>query len=196
MGDIGVIRVDQYQDIRQMYLVEGMSQRAIAKQLGISRNTVRRYCKGEHVPWERKPAVRQASVLTPDVMDFIKSCIEEDANNPKGQKHTAERIYTRLCNEKGFTGGASTVRHAVKEMRNKIPEVYVPLAFDPGEAIQVDWGKAIIILNGVKTEAHLFCMRLCHSIAPFVVAYPTEREESFLEGHVKGFEFLAVSAET
>ena len=68
MGDIGVIRVDQYQDIRQMYLVEGMSQRAIAKQLGISRNTVRRYCKGEHVPWERKPAVRQASVLTPDVM--------------------------------------------------------------------------------------------------------------------------------
>lgn len=190
MGDIGVIRVDQYQDIRQMYLVEGMSQRAIAKQLGISRNTVRRYCKGEHVPWERKPAVRQASVLTPDVMDFIKSCIEEDANNPKGQKHTAERIYTRLCNEKGFTDGASTVRHAVKEMRNKIPEVYVPLAFDPGEAIQVDWGKAIIILNGVKTEAHLFCMRLCHSIAPFVVAYPTEREESFLEGHVKGFEFF------
>ncbi len=50
MGEAGVIRVDQYQDIRHMYLVEGMSQRTIAKQLGISRNTVRRYCKGEQVP--------------------------------------------------------------------------------------------------------------------------------------------------
>ena len=182
--------MDQYQDIRHMHLVEGLSQRAIARQLGISRNTVRRYCMGEHVPWERKPSARQASVMTPEVIEFIKSCLEENANNPKGQKHTAERIYTRLCHEKAFTGGASTVRRAVQELRNKMPEVYVPLAFDPGEAIQVDWGKAIIILNGVKTEAHLFCMRLCHSIAPFVVAYPTEREESFLEAHVKGFEFF------
>jgi len=49
-----------------------------------------------------------------------------------------------------------------------MPKVYVPLAFEPGEAIQVDWGQATIILNGVKTEAHLFCMRLCHSLAPFV----------------------------
>lgn len=182
--------MDQYQDIRQMYIVEGMSQRAIARELGISRNTVRRYCMGEHIPWERKQVERAASVVTPEVIDFINSCFEEDANSPRKQKHSAQRIYDRLCDEKGFTGGASTIRHTVKELRGKIPEVYVPLAFSPGEAAQVDWGKATIILNGVKTEAHLFCMRLCHSIAPFVIAYPTEREESFLEAHVKGFEFF------
>jgi transposase len=34
-------------------------------------------------------------------------------------------------------------------------------------------------------------MRLCHSIAPFAIAYPTEREESFLEAHIKGFEFFS-----
>ena len=183
--------MDQYQDIRHMYLVEGMSQRAIAKQLGISRNTVRRYCKGEQVPWERKLVKRAPSVITPDVIKFIKSCLEEDAQSPnKKQKHTAQRIYDRLCDEKGFTGGCSTIRNAVKELRDKLPKVYVPLAFDPGEAIQVDWGQATIILNGVKIQAHLFCMRLCHSIAPFVIAYPTEREEVFLEAHVKGFEFF------
>jgi len=130
MGEAGVIRVDQYQDIRHMYLVEGMSQRTIAKQLGISRNTVRRYCKGEQVPWERKPVNRAPSVITPDVIDFIKSCLEEDAQSPnKRQKHTAQRIYDRLCEEKGFTGGCSTVRKAVKELRDKMPKVYVPLAF-------------------------------------------------------------------
>jgi transposase len=117
--------------------------------------------------------------------------LEEDAQSPnKKQKHTAQRIYDRLCDEKGFTGGCSTIRNAVKELRDKLPKVYVPLAFDPGEAIQVDWGQATIILNGVKIQAHLFCMRLCHSIAPFVIAYPTEREEVFLEAHVKGFEFF------
>ncbi len=118
-----------------MHLVEGLSQRAIARQLGISRNTVRRYCRGEHVPWERKPSARQASVITPEVIELIKSCFAEDVSNPKGQKHTAERVYTRLCNEKAFTGGASTVRRAVQVLRNKIPKVYVPLAFDPSEAI-------------------------------------------------------------
>lgn len=48
-------------------------------------------CMGEHVPWERKPSARQASVMTPEVIEFIKSCLEENANNPKGQKHTVER---------------------------------------------------------------------------------------------------------
>jgi transposase len=191
MGDVGVIRVDQYDDIRQMYLVEGMSQRAIARELGISRNTVRRYCEGENVPWERKPVDRAASVITPEVINFIKSCFEEDAQSPNSKQiHTAQRIYQRLCEEKGFTGGASTIRRAVRELREKQPKVFVPLSFDPGEAIQVDWGQATIILNGVKTQAHMFCMRLCHSIAPFVIVYPTEREESFLEAHIKGFNFF------
>ncbi|MGI6550437.1 MAG: IS21 family transposase [Syntrophomonadales bacterium] len=186
-----MIRVDQYDDIRQMYLVEGMSQRAIARELGISRNTVRRYCHGANVPWERKPVDRAANIVTPEVVDFIKSCFKEDAQSPNSkQKHTARRIYERLCEEKGFTGGASTIRRAVRELREKQPKVFVPLSFDPGEAIQVDWGQATIILNGVKTQAHIFCMRLSHSIAPFVIAYPTEREESFLEAHIRGFEFF------
>ncbi len=73
--------MDQYHLIRHMYLVEGMSQRSIAKQLGISRNTVRRYCKGEQVPWERKPVKRAPSVITPEVIDFIKSCLQEHSCN-------------------------------------------------------------------------------------------------------------------
>jgi len=50
-----VIDVKIYEQIRYLYAVEKLSQRAIAKKLGISRNTVKRYCQGQNVPWESKP---------------------------------------------------------------------------------------------------------------------------------------------
>lgn len=61
-----VISVNDYKQIRQRYL-NGESQRSIAKSMGISRNTVKKYCEGEKVPWERKTPEREASVLTEDV---------------------------------------------------------------------------------------------------------------------------------
>ncbi len=69
--------MNDYKQIRQRYL-NGESQRSIAKSMGISRNTVKKYCEGENVPWERKTPEREASVLTEDVLDFITSCLEED----------------------------------------------------------------------------------------------------------------------
>lgn len=97
--------MNDYKQIRQRYL-NGESQRSIAKSMGISRNTVKKYCEGEKVPWERKTPEREASVLTKDVLAFITSCLEEDeAEGLKKQRHTARRIYDRLVEEKGFEGG-------------------------------------------------------------------------------------------
>ena len=91
-----VISVNNYKQIRQRYL-NGESQRSIAKSIGISRNTVKKYCEGENVPWERKTPEREASVLTEDVLAFITSCLEEDeAEGLKKQRHTARRIFDRL----------------------------------------------------------------------------------------------------
>jgi len=66
--------VDQYKDIRYLYAVEGLSQREIARRLGISRNTVRRYCHGENIPGERKkPSGDCSRVITPDVNGHLKT---------------------------------------------------------------------------------------------------------------------------
>jgi len=183
--------VDQYQLIRYLFAVERLSQREIARRLGISRNTVARYCEGRDVPWETKTSVRKPRVITPEVEAFVKRCLDEDkeTNQPK-QKHTAKRIYDRLCAEIGFRGGESTIRRLVREIKAKLPQVYIPLAFAPGEAAQVDWGAGAVIMNGRKIEANLFCIRLCFSCAPFVVAYPSQREEVFLGAHREAFEFF------
>ena len=185
-----MIKVDQYQLIRELYAVEGLSQREIARRLGISRNTVRKYCRGEVFPFEKSMRQRKPSVMTPEVEEFILQCFEEDEEAPRKQTHTAKRIYDRLVEEKGFTGGESTVRHYVRKMRSKPADAFVPLEYDPGEAMQVDWGEATVLMGDRKATVHIFCARLCFSAMPFVIAFPYERLEALLEGHIEAFKFF------
>ncbi|SMP70915.1 IS21 family transposase, partial [Anoxynatronum buryatiense] len=99
----------------------------------------------------------------------------------------ARRIYHRLKREKAFTGGESTIRNIVNEMRPKHKEAFMPLEFDPGEAAQVDWGEATVYIKGNKTKVQLFCYRPCYSADIFVKAFYRQNQESFLEGHVDAF---------
>ena len=185
-----VITVNDYKEVRRRYL-EGESQRRIAREMGISRNTVKKYCKGMTVPWERKKYERKAEVLTKEVKEFIDGCLERDEEEGAGkQKHTARRIYHRLVEEKGFTGGESTVRRYVRERRCKATEAFVPLVFQPGEAMQIDWGEASVYLGGTKQVVNLFCARLCYSDAPFVIAYRRQNSESFLDALVQTLEYF------
>lgn len=185
-----VITVNDYKEIRQRWL-NGESQRSIASKLGISRNTVKKYCGGENVPWERKAYLRSPSVLTEEVKDFISDCLktDDDEGAPK-QRHTAKRIFDRLVTEKGFTGGETTIRAYVRHLKFKTPEAFVPLAFSPGDAVQIDWGEAKVYLAGKKLVVNLFCARLCCSGAPFVAAYRRQNSESFLDALVKMFEYF------
>lgn len=185
-----VITVNDYKEVRRRWL-NGESQCSIARTMGISRNTVKKYCEGENVPWERKEYLRTPSVLTPEVQEFIVACLktDEDEGTAK-QYHTAKRIYDRLVEEMKFTGGESTVRAYVSELRRRTKEAFVPLAFAPGDAVQIDWGEATIFLDGVKKVVNLFCARLCYSDAPFVAAYRRQNSESFLDALVQTFSYF------
>ena len=136
------IEVDIYEKIRYYHEQEGKSQRAIAKTLGISRNTVKKYYDGSHVPWERQGiSGRRPYIITDEVIEFIKACLTEDeAENIKKQYHTAKRIYDRLVDEKAFAGGESTIRQIVATLKDKQAKVFIPLSYEPGEAVQIDWG--------------------------------------------------------
>jgi len=186
------IEVDIYEKIRYLHEHEGLSQRRIATILGVSRNTVKRYFDGSHVPWERQgTSGRNKYVVTDKVIEFIESCLTEDETEKiKKQKHTARRIYDRLVTEKGFTGGESTIREIVSQLKDKQTKVFIPLSYDPGEAIQVDWGEATVYLAGNKTKFNLWCMRECYSADIFCKAFYRQNEESFLEGQVSGLEYF------
>lgn len=187
-----IIEVDIYERIRHMHEHDGCSQRRIAKILGISRNTVKKYFEGKQVPWERQGVSgRQRYVVTQEILDFIKECfIDDEKENIKKQSHTAKRIYDRLAAEKSFDGSESTIRGIVATLRGKQSKVFVPLSFEPGEAVQIDWGQATVYMEGKKIKVNLFCMRECYSADIFCIAFYRQNEESFLEGQIEGFGFF------
>ncbi|QNO13305.1 IS21 family transposase [Alkalicella caledoniensis] len=187
------IEVDIYKEIR-MGALRGESQRSIAKRLGISRPTVKKYYDGSSHPESRKSYERDPDIVTDEVKSFILECFDLDKReNVKKQKHTAKKIYDRLVKEKGFTGGESTIRKAVKALREEQkvpPQSNVPLSYEPGEAVQIDWGEATVYLSNEKTKLYTFCARLCYSCDIFVQVFKSANEESFLEAQQRMFDFF------
>ena len=68
-------------------------------------------------------------------------------------------------------------------------EMFVPLTHAAGTA-QADFGEALVIVDGVERKAHFFAIDLPHSDDCFVMAFPAEATEAFLEGHIQAFAYF------
>ena len=112
-----MIEADQYDRIRHMHAVEGLSQRTITKTLGISRNTVKKYLTGEVIPGDRKPQTRNRPVTGP-ITEQVAEILEKDKQEWRKQRHTAQRIYDCLVNE-GYSSSYSSIKSVVRELKNQ-----------------------------------------------------------------------------
>lgn len=185
------IDMETYKKIRRLHLVEGIPIRQISRDLGVSRNTVKKYIHGDVIPGESKFSPRQKLVMNEEVIKFMKACILEDNEHTHTkQRHTAKRIWTRLQEELGFTGSYSSVKVVLRELKNKNNEVFLPLTFNPAEAMQIDFGSAHVYIHEEKQEIKYFCARLAYSAHIFAKVYLAEREECFLDGVVSAFEYF------
>ena len=180
--------VELYGRVRHACQIEGLSQREAARRFGLHRTTVRKMLAFSVPPGYRrtKPPTRPKLDPFTSIIDRI---LEADRSAPPKQRHTAKRIYERLRDEHGYPGGYTTVKNYVREQQARAQEVFVPLVHPPGHA-QVDFGEAVAVIGGVRQVIHFFCLDLPHSDAGFVKAYPAERTEAFLDGHVAAFSFL------
>jgi transposase len=183
-----VFTVEVYAAVRRFVFVEGRSRREAARVFGLNRETVAKICRFSVPPGYRRemPAGRpKLGQLAP----MIEAILEADRGAPVKQRHTAKRIFERLRDEHGYTGGYTVVKDYVRPARLRLREAFVPLFHPPGDA-QVDFGQCIGFIGGLRTVMHVFCMDLPHSDAPFVKAYPAETTEAFLDGHVTAFAFF------
>jgi len=165
-----------------------MSRRAAAELFGIDPRTVAKMLKFSVPPGyvRRKPPLRPKLDPFTGIIDKI---LAADKDRPKKQRHTSKRIFERLRDEHGFTGGITIVKDYIAGWRQRTREMFVPLVHPPGHA-QADFGEALAKIGGTLRKVHFLAIYLPYSDAIFVVAYPAETTESFCDGHVKAFAFF------
>jgi transposase len=178
--------MDQVHVIRHKVLVEGQSIRRVARDMGVSRNTVRKYLKvSEPVRVETTPRARP---VLEKVAPRIDELLEEwGPRTTAKQRITGSRLHRQLI-EEGYEVGVTTVRGYLREKRRQRAEVYIPLVHRPGEEGQVDFFDVTVEEGGEFRQAWKFVIRLMYSGRDFAWLYDSCDKLSFLDGHVRAFE--------
>jgi len=192
-----MVTVDTIGKVRRAYWVQGRKIKAIAREQGLSRGTVRRIVRsGETaLTYERKE--QPLPKLGPFVAQLDK-LLEANMAKRKRERLTTKRLTEQLKGA-GYTGGYDAVRRYAQRWRQEhaaeSAAAFVPLIFPPGEAYQFDWSHEIVILDGVTTEVKVAHMRLSHSRMSFIRAYPREAQEMLFDAHDKAFAFFRGACE-
>lgn len=185
-----MITVETQEHIRRAYYLEHKSKRQIARELGVARDTVDKALGLAEGPRYTLEQPRTAPKLGP-FKTLIDQLLAESEQMPRKQRYTGHTLFKRLKAE-GYPGREPSLRGYIAQKRRELhrPEVFLPLAFDPGVDAQVDWGEAQATIAGERLTVQLFVMRMCYARRLFAKAFPTQKQESFFDGHVQALHYF------
>jgi transposase len=176
--------------IRRRRLVDQDSISEIARDLGLSRNTVRKVLRSDGEPGEYHRQRQPRPQLGPYV-PLLEQWLDAEQKLPVRERRTAQRLYEALRNE-GYGGAVDSVRRAVKayRLRTRPVEAFIPLSFASGEAYQFDWSHEKVEVGGIQQVVKVAHVRLSYSRAFLLVAYPRESQEMVFDAHARAFAHL------
>lgn len=178
-----MLKVDQIVIIRHKVLVEKRAIRAVAREMGVSRNTVRRYVDDAE-GGTSKPTPRRRP-KTEEVGPRVDAIIEEwKGRTTRKQRLTGTRLHAQLVAE-GYQVGPTTVRAYLAEKRRRAAEVYIPLVHRPGESAQVDFFAVTVDVAGERQEVWALLMSLPYSDRDFAWLYEHADLAAMLDGHAR-----------
>ena len=181
--------MEQFERIRRERREEGVSIRALARRHGVHRRVVRA-ALASALPPPRRAVPRTQPAIGPHAVTIRRWLVQDEAA-PRKQRHTTRRIWERLVDEAGATVSEPTVRRYVRACRRELGldrvDVAIVALHQPGDEAQVDFGLADVFIAGVRTQVAVFELRLSHSGVAVHVAFGSEGQEAFLEGHVIAF---------
>ena len=184
--------MDVIAEIRRRHLVSKESISAIARDLNLSRPTVRKHCRSQ-----REPLYQRHKQPTPMLGAFqatLETWLTIERQLPRPQRRTARRLFEGLQAE-GYRGAYDSVQRYVRRWKVSksgpaLTQAYVPLSFSPGEVCQFDWSHEHVELGGVMQTIKVAHFRLTFSRQMFVVAYPRETQEMVFDAHNRAFAFF------
>jgi transposase len=179
----------------------GQSQRAVARDLGLSRQTVRKY----HALAEAAGYLDPASLL-PDVQ-LVAAALSSAPEPPRtpssvlpyqavverllAQGVEMTTIYDRLREQHGYPGSYSSVRRFVRRVRPTQPRLTIRVHTAPGEEAQVDFGSAgpfLDPLSGRVRPAYAFVMTLAFSRHQYAELVFDQQIGTWISCHRRAFE--------
>jgi transposase len=186
-------RVELSGQIRRDGRAGGSSIRELADRHHVHRRTVRQALASALPPPRKAYPPRPRPAIGPYAA-VIDGWLVADRDVPPRQRHTARRIWQRLVAEHGAGVAEVTVSRYVARRRAELGldkvQVMVPQAHLPGAEAEVDFGEFHAQVAGVLLKLQMFVMRLSCSGRAFHVAFATQAQEAFLEGHVLALEYL------
>jgi transposase len=186
-------KVELFEQLRREYEFGVGTIAGVAGKFGVHRRQVRQALQSA-VPPERAIGVRPGPVLDP-LKPFIEAILVADKTAPRKQRHTAHRIWSRLCEEMPqYPVAESTVRAYVRERKWAMglagKETCIPQDYDWGHEAQVDWYEAFVVLAGERVKVQIFNMRSMKSGAAYHRAYLHATQQAFFEAHEHAFAYF------
>jgi transposase len=184
--------VDTIARVRREFFVRGRSIKEIARELHISRNTVRKIVRSGETAFTYERSVQPQPRLGRWRNDLDRMLATNVARASR-DRLTLLRIFEDLRGL-GYEGGYDAVRRYAATWRRResaaAAAAFVPLSFAPGEAYQFDWSHEVVLINGTTVTVKVAHVRLCHSRMLFVRAYPRETQEMVFDAHDRAFAFF------
>jgi len=178
--------------IRRAYFAQGRTIKAIARELKVSRNTVRRVLRSGETSFSYERSVQPRPKLGEWTSELERLLVENEAR-ARRERLDLIRVFEEL-RSRGYAGGYDAVRRYARARKRRegrgTSEAFVPLSFAPGEAYQFDWSYEVVLLGGATVTVKVAHVRLCHSRMPFVRAYPRESQEMVFDAHDRAFGFF------
>lgn len=183
-----MLNVTQINSIKEQREKEGMSIAEIARQMGVSWRTAKKYADGSTPVESKRPKQRRRRRVLEDFTEYIDAMLEEDLLAPAKQRRPAAAIHRALQVNNSFTGSLRTVSSYVRIKKAELrasKEQYVRLDHPPGSA-QVDFGEFRTIEpigdEPAQVKRHELSMSFPYSNASKGYALPAENGECFMEG--------------
>ncbi|NMM34320.1 MAG: IS21 family transposase [Phycicoccus sp.] len=184
-------RVELFEEIRRDRRTQALSIRELAERHNVHRRAVRA-ALASALPPPRKAYGARPRPATDPWAGVIDAWLIGDKDVHRKQRHTARRVWQRLVAEHGAVLSEVTVSRYVARRRVELDlvtvEVCIPQTHEPGAEAEVDFGEFYTTIGGALVKRWMFVMRLSHSGRAFHVAYGTQAQEAFLEGHVLAFQ--------
>lgn len=160
----------------------GWGAKRIALEVGVARNTVRRYLRGgESAGVQLRPGAR---------------ALDEDGRAQARQLFATSAagnavVVTRELRRRGLDASVRTVQRVVEDERSrKRTELLATVRFEtsPGQQMQIDFGQKRVRIAGVEVVVHLLVAVLSYSRRIFVRAFLAERGDDWREGVASAFQ--------